>query len=1484
MKRRFILAVPLFALCVLQGTAGEGRMIKGTSNSLPRMVTSYGTYGLGKKPYPEGTRKRWIAEGRVQARAPKSSRIGKAAPLGYADNRQYLPPVASQGSEGSCVHWAGTYYAKTANMKRLDPSLDVTRRQNQCSPRFTYNLSNGGADVGNFGHEPFELFMRYGVPSWAQLPYVAGQYAFLPDMEDFVEGLHRRTEDYVWLWEWGSTPEAVNELKTFLDVGGVAVAALNSDGFSSWDAGDPPWVGDTGNYYDVNHMVAVCGYGPGYYLIVNSWGRYFGSNGFITVDADYFENYFADVFYPVEGTYEPVTHHAEFQIEHPQRSDIKSVSISVNDTVVWSNALPPRSVPKEDIYYKRDTRENWSAAVDISTGPWTGDAVVRAEFRDPLYNNVGTLTDFRVVQEGQDYVSLDTPVEIPDANQGAAVVTVTMEGGVPPPLHEQINCGGSSVEDWEADRDYSTVSGGARSVWNTITGTDDVSQSVYKSRRYGQQVAYDLDVPDGTYTIRLHFAELWSSTIGLRRFNVSLEDAEVLSNFDIALESGGSFRALTRTFERVSVSGGLQIVADAISGTAQFNGIEVISAGPPSPSIEVSSPDVSVPEGGNATFGVRLNTEPEGSVTVTVGKSSGDEDLVVTDGESLTFNAGNYDEEQLVTIAAGEDVDSESGCAVIQLIADGWTAAEVTATEQDNDTPPLHEQINCGGSAVEEWEADRDYTTVSGGARSVWYSITGAGDVPQSVYKSRRYGSQVAYDLDVPDGTYTIRLHFAELYSASIGIRRFDVSIEGNEVLSAFDIAAESGGKYLSVTRTFESVSVSGGLQIVADAISGTAQFNGIEVISAGPPSPSIEVSSPDVSVPEGGNATFGVRLNTEPEGSVTVTVTQSSGDEDLTVTRGASLTFNAGNYDEEQLVTIAAAEDVDSESGSAVFQLVAEGWSAAEVTTTEQDNDTPPLHEKISCGGSAVEEWEAERDGTSVSGGVNQYFYTIANLGDVPQAVYQSRRHGLQVAYDLDLPDGTYNIRLHFAELWTSSTGVRVFNVDVEGNEVLSRFDIVREAGGKNRAHAETFENVTVSGGLQIEGTALSGTAQFNGIEVWLAGPPPPAVEASVSTVSVPEGGSATFGVKLNTEPEGFVTVAVTQSSGDEDLTVTRGASLTFNAANYDEEQLVTVSAAEDVDSASGSAVITCTATGYASVEVTAGEQDNDTPPLHEKISCGGSTVEEWEADRDYATVSGGARSVWYSIANAGEVPQSVYKTRRYGQMVTYDLDVPDGTYTIRLHFAELYSATIGLRRFNVSIEGTEVLSAFDIARESGGKFTAVTRTFEGVSVSDGLQIVAEAISGTAQFNGIEIWSSSAGAAQPVRLKQSSASHSVVSRIPAVWVRSGNLEWEAAPELMDGNPATVWTGSPHAAEWAIAIDFGAVIPLESLELFYDAVPWDQVAVMGSANMEEWVDLNEIDDPSIDCRALYLVFMDDRSDSTPAVSEIHWKEAGPPDL
>ncbi|MCF6471059.1 cellulose 1,4-beta-cellobiosidase, partial [Nonomuraea sp. MG754425] len=103
------------------------------------------------------------------------------------------------------------------------------------------------------------------------------------------------------------------------------------------------------------------------------------------------------------------------------------------------------------------------------------------------------------------------------------------------------------------------------------------------------------------------------------------------------------------------------------------------------------------------------------------------------------------------------------------------------------------------------------------------------------------------------------------------------------------------------------------------------------------------------------------------------------------------------------------------------------------------------------------------------------------------------------------------------------------------------------------------------------------------------------PALVVSPTAISVPEAGSANFGVRLSQAPSSNVTVSVARVSGDTDLTVATPTSRTFTSANWNTAQNFTINAANDTDTTAGSAVFRVSATGYTAVDVTATEADDD-------------------------------------------------------------------------------------------------------------------------------------------------------------------------------------------------------------------------------------------------------------------------------------------------
>jgi len=101
---------------------------------------------------------------------------------------------------------------------------------------------------------------------------------------------------------------------------------------------------------------------------------------------------------------------------------------------------------------------------------------------------------------------------------------------------------------------------------------------VYQTERYGN-FTYQLTglTPGISYTVRLHFAEVYWSAAGQRLFNVAINDQQVLTNFDIFVQAGGKNRALVRDFAvTADVNGTIRLAFTNVKDNAKLSGLEVL--------------------------------------------------------------------------------------------------------------------------------------------------------------------------------------------------------------------------------------------------------------------------------------------------------------------------------------------------------------------------------------------------------------------------------------------------------------------------------------------------------------------------------------------------------------------------------------------------------------------------------------------------------------------------------------------------------------------------------------------------------------------------------------------------------------------------------------------------------------------------------------------------------------------------------------------
>jgi hypothetical protein len=98
---------------------------------------------------------------------------------------------------------------------------------------------------------------------------------------------------------------------------------------------------------------------------------------------------------------------------------------------------------------------------------------------------------------------------------------------------------------------------------------------------------------------------------------------------------------------------------------------------------------------------------------------------------------------------------------------------------------------------------------------------------------------------------------------------------------------------------------------------------------------------------------------------------------------------------------------------------------------------------------------------------------------------IYQTARSGTGAfSYQIPISNGSHNVTLKFAEFTYTKKGKRVFNVSINGSQVISNLDLVKSAG-YGKTYDKTFQVNVVNNSIQITFTPVTGNAQVNGIQI---------------------------------------------------------------------------------------------------------------------------------------------------------------------------------------------------------------------------------------------------------------------------------------------------------------------------------------------------------------------------------------------------------------
>ncbi|MEI7921870.1 MAG: LamG-like jellyroll fold domain-containing protein, partial [Planctomycetota bacterium] len=395
-----------------------------------------------------------------------------------------------------------------------------------------------------------------------------------------------------------------------------------------------------------------------------------------------------------------------------------------------------------------------------------------------------------------------------------------------------------------------------------------------------------------------------------------------------------------------------------------------------------------------------------------------------------------------------------------------------------------------------------------------------------------------------------------------------------------------------------------------------------------------------------------------------------------------------------------------------------------------------------VAAGGASTGRFGAD---SGFTGGTTAYTYdsiTIENIvNPAPEQVYKTSRTG-DFSYSFaELAAGaTYGVRLHFADPFSRAAGQRVFNVSVNGDLVLSNFDIYANTGEFDKAIERTFAlQADSSGMIKIEFKSVTGDAMVSGIEVL------PAIASATSSASVTD-------AAIVYTPTSLASVRSTVSGELGSFTVSNiyaQASDFTGAISWGDGMLspAVFSGSNGVFHVTGSH--TYDLGGEYTAKVSMGYVNGF------GIDSGSTVSTNFVSDRYYSDGIT-ASSVW-TVETAfvqNEAPQTVYKTTRYGKNFSYDIPnlAPGSLYKIRLDFVEAKFSGPGQRLMDVAINGTTVMESYDVFSAAGGKNIALGKTFYFAADAQGrIKIDFTGVQSLAMVSGVQLSLASSGSS-PVR------------------------------------------------------------------------------------------------------------------------------------
>jgi hypothetical protein len=428
-----------------------------------------------------------------------------------------------------------------------------------------------------------------------------------------------------------------------------------------------------------------------------------------------------------------------------------------------------------------------------------------------------------------------------------------------------------------------------------------------------------------------------------------------------------------------------------------------------------------------------------------------------------------------------------------------FTDIEVTGAGDSSST--VLYRVNAGGPTIAaidggpNWLADTPFL-VNPGSNSVASfaavepGATVAPGTPGTIFDTERWdaagGSEMQYGFSVNPGLYEVRLFLGNGFGGTNdpGERVFDVSIEGQVLPNLNDVDLSGQFGHLVGAMLSNVVQVTDGTLNI-EFLHGVQNplVNGIEIIqlNTNNNNPAISIVGGPYTVGEqAGQVQISLLASQTIPSNETVTVTfqiipgTASPQTDYTYT-SPTATFNAATGVYTDTVTIAGnssdvtfpiniIQDAIAETNEAFTvnitgvspnaQLGATTSTMVTITDDDGGSGNGNVVVAINSGGPALTQnginFVADSffiNGSAYTDGTSDTEQPVFN-----GTIYETERNaGTNLGsfgYSIPVASGNYTVELHFAEIYQTTPGTRVFDVSVEGQLVLDNFDILAQNG----------------------------------------------------------------------------------------------------------------------------------------------------------------------------------------------------------------------------------------------------------------------------------------------------------------------------------------------------------------------------------------------------------------------------------------------------